>query len=238
MIDIKGVKKYCCEDLSLIENYELAVNDKTQTWCCHHKNEIDMGLSLRELIENRLYYDRPASELIFVTKSEHFSIHRAGKLAWNSGKTGVYSEETLQHLSEVRKDKKPSDETKRKISESTSGEKNGFYNHHHTEETKQLLSELKTIWICPLKIAYLYNIKKFTIKKISEQLGVCTGVISDAMKKNNIPSREPKETSKGNTNTKNRIWITNGDSTKMIYKEDLDSYLEKGFVIGRKKVEN
>lgn len=40
--DYKRFKKYCCEDISLIENYEKAVNDKTQTWCCHHKLEIEL----------------------------------------------------------------------------------------------------------------------------------------------------------------------------------------------------
>ena len=30
-------RKFCCEDISLIENYALAVADTTQTWDCHHR---------------------------------------------------------------------------------------------------------------------------------------------------------------------------------------------------------
>lgn len=235
MINERRLKRYCCEDLSLIENYDKAINDKTQTWQIHHRLE-DLGFTYKDLKYLNLYWKAPADELIFMTKSDHFSHHRKGK------KSNFYNrrhtEESKKKISEAKKDKHLTEETKRKISEANSGEKNGFYNHHHTEETRKLLSELNTIWVCPLKIAYLYNIKKLTIKKISEKLGVCSDVIRHAMEKNNISRRDSKETSKGNTNTRNRIWITNGNSTKMVYKEDLDSYLEKGFVIGRKKVEN
>ena len=67
MIDEKQVKKYCIEDISLIENYDQAVNDKSQTWHIHHRLEIqdDITISARQLIEMKLYYERPASELIF-----------------------------------------------------------------------------------------------------------------------------------------------------------------------------
>ena len=73
--DYKRFKKYCCEDISLIENYEKAVNDKTQTWCCHHKLEIELLKKPSELKEMGLYFDRPASELIFLTRSEHIKLH-------------------------------------------------------------------------------------------------------------------------------------------------------------------
>ena len=39
MISENQVKKYCREDISLIENYDKAINDKTQTWDCHHRKE-------------------------------------------------------------------------------------------------------------------------------------------------------------------------------------------------------
>ena len=53
----KNVQNFCCEDISLIENYEQAISDKTQTWDCHHRSETDLGLSRDELIERNLYYD-------------------------------------------------------------------------------------------------------------------------------------------------------------------------------------
>jgi len=40
MICLKSLKKFCCEDLSLIENYDLAISDTNQTWHCHHRLEI------------------------------------------------------------------------------------------------------------------------------------------------------------------------------------------------------
>ena len=73
----KGVEIYCCEDISLIENYEQAANDKTQIWHCHHR--LGVKLSAAELIEFGLYWNRPASELIFLTPSEHHLIHSLGK---------------------------------------------------------------------------------------------------------------------------------------------------------------
>lgn len=77
MININAVKSYCCEDISLIENYELAIKDETQTWQCHHKLEIVDGesFSIKELKERCLYYHRPADELIFLTEKEHKILH-------------------------------------------------------------------------------------------------------------------------------------------------------------------
>ena len=33
----ESYKKYCCEDPSLIENYDKAIADTTQTWEIHHR---------------------------------------------------------------------------------------------------------------------------------------------------------------------------------------------------------
>lgn len=37
MINTVGVKRYCCDYISLIENYNKAIEDNTQIWDCHHK---------------------------------------------------------------------------------------------------------------------------------------------------------------------------------------------------------
>jgi len=29
---------FCKDDISLIENYEEAINDENETWICHHKD--------------------------------------------------------------------------------------------------------------------------------------------------------------------------------------------------------
>ena len=69
----KQAYMYCREDLSLIENYDKAINDNTQIWRCHHRLEIqDNGKIIytsKQLQDMGLYYNRPASELIFLTLS-------------------------------------------------------------------------------------------------------------------------------------------------------------------------
>ena len=69
-------KRYCCEDISLIENYEQAKNDTKHRWICHHRIELSENTTMEDLISRGLYYNRPASELIFVTLSEHNKLHR------------------------------------------------------------------------------------------------------------------------------------------------------------------
>ena len=80
MINEYCAKKFCCEDLSLIENYELAVNDNTQMWEIHHRGEVlPCGrFSRDDLKKFGLYYKRPAAELILLTKAEHNRLHKRG----------------------------------------------------------------------------------------------------------------------------------------------------------------
>ena len=77
MICERTIYKFCCEDPSLIENYYEAINDKEQTWHCHHRLEIQENktYSAHELINLGLYWHRPAKELIFLTSHEHHKIH-------------------------------------------------------------------------------------------------------------------------------------------------------------------
>lgn len=112
MINTRVTKRYCREDFSLIENYNEAVNDLTQTWDCHHRLEIqnEKAVLRSDLIKQGLYYHRPAEELIFLTHNEHIALHKTGKYnhsygkdPWNKGKTGVYSEETKQKISNTLK---------------------------------------------------------------------------------------------------------------------------------------
>ena len=76
MINEYCAKKFCCEDLSLIENYALAIADVTQTWCCHHI--LGEQYSKKYLKENGLYENRPANELRFMTHAEHDRLHKQG----------------------------------------------------------------------------------------------------------------------------------------------------------------
>ena len=93
MINVRNAKKYCSDDLSLIENYDKAVADTTQMWAIHHRDEVKVlpsGITVirtaSELKEDNRYYNCPANELIFLTNSEHFKLHR--KFHSPSGFTG------------------------------------------------------------------------------------------------------------------------------------------------------
>lgn len=135
--------KFCCEDISKIENYEQAIHDETQVWDCHHRNEIQPDgtrISREDLILHGLYYHRPASELVFITKSEHLRLHHKGK---------TLSEDTKRKLSEAMKGKPSpnkgktlSEEQKKRISEANKG--NTYWlGRHHSEETRRKMSEAK-----------------------------------------------------------------------------------------------
>lgn len=79
MISEYYAKQRCFEDISLIENYEAAIADQTQTWHCHHRWETDRDISAEELIFCCEYDYVPADRLIFLTLSEHARLHRLGK---------------------------------------------------------------------------------------------------------------------------------------------------------------
>lgn len=68
------------DEYELIENYELVKADNFKDWDCHHRLELHPDLSVRftrdSLIKLELYYNRPAFELIFLTKSEHSKLHQ------------------------------------------------------------------------------------------------------------------------------------------------------------------
>src|SRR5574344_1922581 len=80
-------KYYCCENISQIENYEEAKADNFVNWDIHHKLETNnsdgerrlVDLTADELKALGMYYNRPASELIFMKHKEHVSLHKKGK---------------------------------------------------------------------------------------------------------------------------------------------------------------
>ena len=76
MISEANAKKYCAEDISLIENYKEAVSSK-ELYHCHHRLEIqdDKCYFAKELKQMNLYYGRPASELIFLKVRDHKDLH-------------------------------------------------------------------------------------------------------------------------------------------------------------------
>lgn len=97
----------------LIENYEEAMNDKTQTWECHHRLEIapfsGKHISHKRLIELGMYFNVEPEALIFLTETEHKKLEQGKEV----------SAETREKLSKQMKGKKFSDEHKKHLSDSS-----------------------------------------------------------------------------------------------------------------------
>lgn len=113
---------YCCEDISLIENYEEAMNSEEEYDCHHRLESHDENGNLRETFVTsdelkRLgkYYKVKANELIFLPRKEHLSMHSNNRWSDNDFRT--------------------------KMSENNKGENNAFYGKRHSEETRKKISE-------------------------------------------------------------------------------------------------
>lgn len=77
MICLEKAKQYCRENITKIKNYDLAIADNTQMWDCHHIN--GLTFTRKELKKMKMYFHRPANELIFLTKTEHKKLHNGTK---------------------------------------------------------------------------------------------------------------------------------------------------------------
>ena len=108
---IKLLEKYCSE-YTKIENYEEAVKSPLK-YDLHHRLEISEHKSKSDLIEENLYYNRPAEELIFLEHGEHVRLHKANLSA----------------------------ETRQKISEAQKGHEGYWKGKHLSTEARQKLSE-------------------------------------------------------------------------------------------------
>ena len=120
-----GYKQYC-KDYEKIENYQKAKKDNFKGWHCHHRLETHNSDGIRRPVDIRqeelkalgMYYNRPATELIFLTIKEHN--------AFNKGKKR--SDETRKKLREAKKGQTPwnkgkqiSEEHKKKIGAASKG---------------------------------------------------------------------------------------------------------------------
>ncbi len=121
MINIESAKSYCYEDLCLIENYQEAIADKKHTWVCHHRLGAMMNCGKDELVAKECYYDRPAHELMFVTRSEHNRIHNENRPSWSSSHRRAMPEEMKQRISKRLLGRHFSQETHEKKKKAMSG---------------------------------------------------------------------------------------------------------------------
>lgn len=81
---ISKYENYCNGDISKIENYYDAINDKENIWHCHRKLETHYpngerregkDLLAADLIEMDKYYNVPPEELIYMLPTEHHQLH-------------------------------------------------------------------------------------------------------------------------------------------------------------------
>lgn len=71
---LRRYRQYCREPIEMIKNYDKAINDKEHYYLLHHINELTF--TREELIMMNMYYNRPASEFIFLTHAEHRHLHK------------------------------------------------------------------------------------------------------------------------------------------------------------------
>lgn len=136
MINVEQATKYSRDAISMIENYDKAINDQTQTWICHHR----LGLTLDgefahskdELKRLGMYLDRPYFELQFLPPSEHRRLHNMHM-----------SDETRKKMSEAQTLRYKDPEQRKKISESNKGKPAPNKGLPMSAEQKQKISEAK-----------------------------------------------------------------------------------------------
>ena len=125
MINETHAYAYCCEDISKIENYDKAIKDEIHIWDCHHRLEIqgEFKNSSELLKKCKMYYNVPANQLIFLTKSGHAKLHMSGKFNPFYGKT--HTEQTRKKISlkKIGNTYKHSNKAKEKIRKSKIGNK-------------------------------------------------------------------------------------------------------------------
>ena len=152
MINKYTAKSFCCEDISLIENYDNAIADTTQTWECHHRGEVLLcgRFSRDDLKKFCLYYSRPASELIFLTPTAHRQLHQNGvplsevrkKAISDTLKGHSVSEATKKAISDAKKGVPKSEATKKAISDALKG--HSVSEEHRAKLSKKILQFTKS----------------------------------------------------------------------------------------------
>ena len=169
----RKAKEFCCEDISLVENFDKASTSE-EMYEFHHRLEIELNVSRSWLKKHNMYNQRPASELILLTKDEHRRLHHLGKKR---------TEETKRKISDAKKGKKRTEETKRKISEAQKGNK-------HTDDTKRKISDAikgkNNIKICPLVLYTMNVVKNMGISDISKNLKISHPTVRKNLKEYKI----------------------------------------------------
>ena len=156
----KGIRSICNGDITKIENFAAAINDRNETWICHHRLEISPTgkiFSAAKLEVLGLYFKQPPEALIFLPKAAHTALHNKARADYK-GRKPKKVKKTKEELSRIKSENTKklwekrkeegwdfSEETKKRMSEQRRGKepwnkgKKGV--QHHSEETKKRISE-------------------------------------------------------------------------------------------------
>ena len=124
------------KEIEKVENYEKAKLDNFLGWNIHHRLETHTSEGIKrlvqitkeELIALDMYFDRPANELIYLTISEHTSVHCKGRKC---------SEEHKRKTSQTLMGHNVSKETYEKLSKT-------FFRKGHKEKPEVLKKRVET----------------------------------------------------------------------------------------------
>ena len=167
MINIDKAKRYCREDIVLIENYQSAIEDKNTMWHCHHRKEATK--TKQQLLDENDYWSVPAKDLIFLLPSQHRQLHFnecAGAKECRA-KIGAKSKGNKYGAGNF-KGKHHTDEAKKKISEAASqrtGMKSARIRKDIWDKKDEILKLLAS-GLSDRKIALIYDCSRTVIANI------------------------------------------------------------------------
>ena len=141
-------------------------------WCTHTENN-NNPITRKRNSESHIGLHTGEKNPMY---GKHFTEEAKKKLS-ESKKGKKLSEETKQKISESKKGKKLSEEHIRKISESKKGEKNHMYGKHHSEETRNKISNTRNkkpiVCLKDNKVIKIYNAIRDVDKDGFHNAGVC-----------------------------------------------------------------
>lgn len=97
--------------------------------------------SKQNLIDNGLYWNVPATELIFLTHGEHKRLHNMNISDETRDKLSKSMSDAMRGANNPFFGKHHTEESRAKMSAAMSGANHPFFGKHHTDETREKMSK-------------------------------------------------------------------------------------------------